>query len=393
MKAHARLAPSAASRWMKCPGSVSLAGMVKEPESSFESDEGTAAHEIHEACLRTGLDPWAFVGHKVKVGGRVFECTEQWAYLIEPIIDRLYMFGGKMFAEKRVKLDRWMPQQFGTLDSGIIDAKLADGKYIVITDFKFGIGVPVEVENNPQLMIYALGFWDNIARHETKTEKFILRIEQPRISGVSGDWHVSLDSLLAFGEKLRKAAIRTYHKDAPRIPGEKQCLFCPAKMICPEYRNWIEELTGLQFEELDRRVLSSPPEMPSAMTPLQRSHILLAAPMIRKWFDRLEEQALADYAAGRGAPLLKLVEGRKGHRMWTDANAVKRLVSIFAPEEGFSREVKTPSQLQPFLLPEEWAAMQEFIRQDTGRPKLVSSESRRPELSVASKFDKIELDD
>ena len=104
MSAHARLSPSSASRWVACPGSVALCEKVKVPESSFESDEGTAAHQVFEICLRTGLDPWAFVGQKVLVGGRVFEFTDQWAFHMEPILDRIYAFGGKMFAEKRVLL-------------------------------------------------------------------------------------------------------------------------------------------------------------------------------------------------------------------------------------------------------------------------------------------------
>ncbi len=49
--AHARLSPSAAERWMTCPGSVKLSE-GREDKGSAYAAEGTAAHELAEHILR-----------------------------------------------------------------------------------------------------------------------------------------------------------------------------------------------------------------------------------------------------------------------------------------------------------------------------------------------------
>ena len=51
MAAHAKLSPSAASRWINCPGSVALCATLPKPPSTFYADEGTSAHALAEKCI------------------------------------------------------------------------------------------------------------------------------------------------------------------------------------------------------------------------------------------------------------------------------------------------------------------------------------------------------
>ena len=57
-----------------------------------------------------------------------------------------------MLIEQQLDFSQWVPEGFGTGDCVIV----ADGTLSVI-DFKYGKGVEVLSENNPQMMLYALG--------------------------------------------------------------------------------------------------------------------------------------------------------------------------------------------------------------------------------------------
>ena len=123
------------------------------------------------------------------------------ADLMQPGIDRLREFPGLMTVERQVGLDPWLPGQFGTLDVGIInDAK----REAVIWDWKWGAGVPVSPVKNPQLMLYALGFWNDFILPGLEYD-FRLIIEQPRIPGGGGEWVLSHDELMLFGAKVHEA--------------------------------------------------------------------------------------------------------------------------------------------------------------------------------------------
>ena len=52
---HARLSPSAAIRWINCPGSIRLSDQVPPAGSSEYADEGTAAHALAELKLRAEI--------------------------------------------------------------------------------------------------------------------------------------------------------------------------------------------------------------------------------------------------------------------------------------------------------------------------------------------------
>ena len=62
---HAKLAPSASSRWMNCPASIALEAKYPElPESEY-AEEGTAAHSLAERCLRENLDAFMLIGTEI----------------------------------------------------------------------------------------------------------------------------------------------------------------------------------------------------------------------------------------------------------------------------------------------------------------------------------------
>lgn len=345
MAKHARLGPSGAESWMTCPDYPNA--IVGLPDDDTEwSSEGTAAHTFHEECLRFGFDAWDLLGHKLTVDGRTFIMTREWAHYLQPGIDRVREFGGKLYLEHRVKLDRWLPKQFGTLDTGIILPDL-----IIIKDLKFGAGVPVLAERCKQLMLYGLGFWEYVAKHKTKTTKFKLIVDQPRVPGGGGEWDTTLDELLEFGKLAKKAGALTYGKNLPRVASEKGCRFCPAakNAKCDEYDRFNLELMDLTFQDLDAE-FEEDPTMPKRLTAKRRSFVLLHRAMFNRWLDSLSQDELTDGLQGRPTPGRKPVQGRGGARKWRDEEEVEDfLVEELGRKQAFNQSLKSPPQVEKEL--------------------------------------------
>lgn len=358
-------------------------------EDSIWSLEGTFLHDISALCLQFGFDAYDLVGAKRELKDVEFEMTEEFADLMQPGLDRFREFGGEMFVEKRVPMDKWSNGDFGTLDVGIITKK-----YIVVGDWKWGEGEPVEVVRNKQLLTYGLCFWYYIARHKTKAKRFIFIIEQPRVAGGGGTWECDLDELLEFAEELEAAAAATRKKNAPRIPSAKACRWCKAVSICKEYAEFMHELMGRKFEDLDKAEkfgLPLDPRKPTWFTPERRATILMSAPMIRRWLDALHADALADAEAGRPLGHMKAVDGRNGPRHWKDKEAAEKRLTKFLREQAYDKKLKSPTQVEKDLAPDQWSQMQKFIGQNKGKPVLVPLDDPRPAITpVKDKFENLD---
>lgn len=332
----------------------------------------------------TGLDAYDFIGRHLIVGEFEFEVTEEWANYIQPGIDWVRDQGGELFVETRVKLDRWMPGQFGTLDTGIITKK-----WIIINDFKFGEGVPVSVEENEQLLIYALGFWDQIARHRTKAKRFLIVIDQPRVKGGWQVWEIHLDDLLAFGEKVRKAAERTYDPRAKFKPGPIQCDFCPAarQNKCEAYTEFCLDVVGIGLGDLENSKLRLGD--PETLTLEQRSWIVKHTPMIRKFLSRVHADTLSDALQGNPTPGLKAVKGRRGPRHWISKVEAKKKLKKLLGENAFTQKLITPAKAEELLDADEMKLLKNFIGQSDGEPSLVPVEAKGEAITP----NRIEFDD
>lgn len=187
MTGHARLSPSGSKKWMACPGSITLESLVPNKSTTY-SDEGTACHEIAATCLTGGGQAADHVGAYVKVNGpgepeRKVRFTAEMAELTQQYVDdiRRLRVGGVLWVEQRVDFSSWVdvPEQFGTADAVILrpaeGAPEGTGFELQIHDAKFG-RTPVAVENNSQLMLYALGFVTSLLRqdppqHLTETQE------------------------------------------------------------------------------------------------------------------------------------------------------------------------------------------------------------------------------
>jgi hypothetical protein len=433
---HAKLSPSDADRWMQCPGSINLTASLGERVSSIYSAEGTWAHQIREDCLELGLDAEDFVGAKMLVDGYGFTWRHEDAIHLQKGIDRIREFGGEMFIEKRVNLKHWTADVFGTLDCGIIPENRDNSA--VISDLKWGQGVPVSAIDNRQQKIYALGFWDNILLRDKKIKKFTIIIDQPRAkaklnrSSVEDDiidldaededddeeptapneWNISLDELLDFGEQVAEAAEATKDPDAPRIPGEKQCRWCPAARIegmCPEYEKFHFDALGITILNLDEATdLGIPLTMPLTITPARRTTLIRSWPMIKRWYERMHAHALQAALEGDFAqvPGLKAVEGRHGNRKFRDPEEAENALLLgeyIDPEHGevfewtplkpsqiFTKKLISPAQAEKLL----GSGKIPSLMIERGKPKPVLVEATDPKKAITpNQIEYVNLED
>jgi len=362
---------------MICPGKPRMEERFPDENSEFSS-EGTAAHTVRERCLNEGLDVVDLVGETVVADGLSFTVTDDWARWLQPGIDRIREAKAEWVFEYRVQMDPWIEGGFGTLDAGGISDDL-----ITIDDLKFGRGVTVEAERNKQMMIYALGFWMNYARHRTKAKRFLLRIDQPRVAGGGSEWYTTLDELLVFAEEVAAAAIATLDPDAPLNPSPKGCRFCRAAKhtACHALDRFVLELLGISLDDLDANRRRKPELAEHAsLTPERRSYVLEHKSLITSWVNNLHAAALDDALKGLPVPGFKAV-ATLGDRTWADEQEAEEFWKAKMPAKAiYTQKLKSPAQMEHVAGTRNWKAAQELIHRPDGKPALVPESDKREAL-------------
>lgn len=371
-------------------------GKIDPRSSSGAADEGTAAHQVRGDALDLGLDAWDFVGTTLTINGVDYECDDLMAAHLQPGMEWVREQGGEMIVEHRVKLDRWMPGQFGTLDTGII---LRDRRKVVVNDLKYGAGVDVSAVGNSQLRIYALGIIDNFDLWDAVDEIEIV-IDQPRAGGMK-HWSCSLDDLLAGGEEVKAAVAAIDGPDPQFKVTEKGCTFCPVKDTeegCPAYNRFLFDLLGDDLTDLDAEPALPDPDL---ISPERRWNIVRHAGLVTKWLAKLHADSLDAARRGEPDPGSKAVIGQRGNRCFTDEAAARQIMLKALGDDAFqepkligipaAETLLKPSKRKPGH-PDAWAKLSALIDQPDGKPILVPADDERP--AIRSLADDIEdLDD
>jgi len=233
MRAHALLSASSAHRWLHCPPSARLEETFENTTSVF-AEEGTAAHALAEHKLRV------FLGQKSQRPESDFDSadlqyyTDMYAEYAAELITaaRAGCKDPIVLLEQRLDYSCYVPEGFGTGDLIIV----ADG-ILDIVDLKYGKGVAVSAEDNPQMKLYALGA---LALFDSLYDIQVVRMSicQPRLENVS-TYEITVDELTAWAEKeLRPKARLAISGEGEFLPGE-HCRFCRARQTCrarAEYR-------------------------------------------------------------------------------------------------------------------------------------------------------------
>lgn len=258
---HARLSPSGAERWIDCTAAPAAEANYPDQSTEFAA-EGTAAHDLSEYCLKGGFMPTHRYGsiitvketdgkvYKFKVDNEMIHYVEQYIGYVRDVI--ALFDNPTVLIEKRVYYKSISHDGSGTADAIIYGTLKDSGKFVVwVIDLKYGKGVPVYPDDNPQAQLYAIGaietyYWD----FPCEPDEVRVTIHQPRLDGAK-EWTTNWADLQKFAERAREAVRIIDSGKGVFAPGEKRCKFCRHRKNCVARAKANAAALKLRFAEED----------------------------------------------------------------------------------------------------------------------------------------------
>ena len=375
---HARLSPSAASRWISCPASVRLLEGLEQAPSSPYAAEGTKAHALAELSGRLlfqGLPPETY--HRQYLQWEAmdpilssYDLAEMkhhvagWLNLLKSRVEQHPQT--QVLLEQRVQTG--LPQCWGTADAILV----APG-YLEILDLKYGSGVYVEAVENPQLMLYGVGALD-YCDVMGEVDEVSMTIYQPRAGdGKPRTYTMPAADLRAWRDGLTGTAHEALHSQQPSFgPSDKACRWCPVAGNC---RARTEKMLAEDFGTA-----------PDLLSDEELSQLLHRLPDIERWCNATRDYALTRaYYGGVAIDGWKVVRGKGRRTFVDDALAIQRLIDEGYKPEQVARFTTRPLGDLEHLPGMSAKRLQEVLGnllvKSPGNPALVPEDDKREAIS------------
>lgn len=319
---------STAKRVINCPGSVALCQKVPPKPSSKYADEGTLLHNVmaellgNDKELRHVLD---MEYNGLTLTGDLIDSK------IRPALEALNEIDPtseiEFAVEQTVGFGTFLPNVFGSVD---LIGRLGDR--VVVLDWKFGDGVAVEVEENPQLLFYTAAAIRTPSLSwvfDGAKEIECVIVQPPSVKR----WVTSFDRVRQFERELAYAVKQSEKPSAPLKIGD-HCRWCAAKPICPLMTGAADRALQQQIKELDVG---------------QLAQLLERAQVLEDWIGDLRGLALQVLESGNPVPGYKLVQ-KRATRKWRDEEQAKQvLLTQLSQEDVIETTVISPAQAEKKL--------------------------------------------
>lgn len=368
---HALLSASGANRWIHCTPSA-LIETRYEDTSSDAADQGTAAHELAEHKLHQLLGEPSTRPISGWHDEEMEDHTDTYADHVMAELARTKEGSPAAFLsiEERLDFSHIVPDGFGTGDAVIVGDDT-----MTIVDLKYGKGVQVSAENNPQMRLYALGA---LARYGMIYDIRCVRmvIFQPRLNNVSVE-EIDVDELTTWAREVVEPAAQLAAAGQGELTPGDWCTFCKHSAQCPALQK--------QYFDIIPTNPAGAPEAPDpdTLTDEQIATIVAHSGELKKWLGKVEKHALDQANQGKKYDGLKLVEGRSVRR-YTDTDAVAQAVQD-AGHDPYQRKLLGLTEMTKMLGKKQFdSLLGGFIEKPEGKPTLVPVSDKRPELSVAT---------
>ena len=363
---HALLAPSSSERWINCPPSAKENAVQQDTSSSY-AQQGTDAHALCEYKVKKALgqrvrDPTEDLTY---FDEEMAECSDTYCEFVMEQVEtaKQNCSDPLVLVEQRLDFTRWVAESFGTADCIIV----ADGMLTVI-DFKYGLGILVEAEENPQMRMYALGALNLFeSLYDIQTVRMI--IFQPRRDNISIA-EISKEELLEWAEKILVPAAALAANGEGEYKAGKHCQFCKVKATCRKRAEY-----NLQMAQYDFAV-------PDTLSDDEISMILNRADTFIGWVNDVKTYALEQAISGKEFPGYKIVEGRSNRR-YTNDDAVAAVVTD-AGYDPFEKKLMGITAMTKLLGKKRFHHMLgSLIEKPHGKPTLVPESDKRPAWNTA----------
>jgi|ERR1700721_2012179 len=347
---HSPLGASAAERWLNCPGSVSLLKHLNLGQTDEEDyqKEGTQAHEVAAQCLRNSWDAW-----ESGADAEMADAVQVYLDVCRPFTQ---------IPHARVYIEEHLTSASHALMYGTVDFASVADSLLNIVDFKYGQGVNVDVEENPQLMYYA---YLVLGRHPD-VRRVVLRVVQPRIDYADPvkRWETTAQHITEWVETQLLPTMRAIGAGAEdQLDAGEWCRFCPAKLVCPL-------MTGM----FGAAVVADPKVLVNLSdTEVGRNYVLVS--VVKMYLKALEADVFRRLSSGHLVPGAKLVQ-KKADRVWKEGAEDALRLGIAAPELYDPATLKSPAQVEALGvwakgLVKEWA-----YKPDTGLTAALTTDKR-----------------
>lgn len=372
-RAHALLSASGASRWINCTPSPRLEEGFKDKRSSY-ADEGTLAHEFAEFDLLLALgrinqsEYDRFTAPLRESEHYTDEMQDEVAKHVDYVMQqyneaRRITPDALLLVEYKLDLTHYIEEGFGTNDVVII----ADGVLEVI-DLKYGKGIRVKAEDNPQLKLYGLG---SLRAFELSYDINTVRltVTQPRMDSISS-WELSAEDLRVWGEEVVKPKAIEAYAGKGELKAGNWCQFCKAKARCRALAELSLEAAKHEFKD------------PNLLDDKEVLEIFEKSGIISSWLDSVGSYILAEALKGKKWDGLKPVEGRSNRTILaaTAPKVHEKLEALgFTPVQFTNSKLKGIGDLEKLVGKNKFnEELGEFITKPQGKPTLVPDNDPRP---------------